>query len=167
MAKISSRGLFRFFIRHSAFGIRYSPMRFPRNRQIFRGQLDVAAFAGVLFILLILVLLRSQLVFTPGVPIRLPEAGDLPGVIGATVVVAVDASGQYYFNNQLTHERLLRQQLEEKVRASREPLVLVVQADKAVTLEQLQRLGFLARSAGIKDAALATRPALLSTNLPA
>ena len=141
-------------------------MRFPRNRQIFRGQLDVAAFAGVLFILLIFVLLHSQLVFTPGVPIRLPEAGDLPGVIGRNIVVAVDASGQYYFDNQLTHERLLGRRLAEEVSASREPLILVVQADKDVTHERIERLGFLARSAGIKEAVLATRPSLLATNLP-
>ena len=105
-------------------------MRFPRNKQIFRGQLDVAAFAGVFFLLLIFVLLQSQLVFTPGVPIRLPEAEDLPGVIGRSVVVAVDASGQYYFDNQLTHERLLRQRLQEEVGAAREPLTLIIQADK-------------------------------------
>lgn len=141
-------------------------MRFPRNKQIFRGQLDVAAFAGVMFILLIFVLLHSQLVFTPGVPIRLPEAEDLPGVIGNTIVVAVDARGQYYFDNQITHERLLRQRLAEKVVESREPLTLVVQADKELTNEKLQRLGFIARSAGIKEAVVAIRPSLLSTNLP-
>jgi biopolymer transport protein ExbD len=141
-------------------------VRFPRNKQIFRGQLDVAAFAGVMFILLIFVLLHSQLVFTPGVPIRLPEAEDLPGVIGNTIVVAVDARGQYYFDNQITHERLLRQRLAEKVVESREPLTLVVQADKELTNEKLQRLGFIARSAGIKEAVVAIRPSLLSTNLP-
>src|SRR4051794_37254953 len=106
-------------------------MRFPRNRQIFRGQLDVAAFAGVTFILLIFVLLHSHLVFTPGVPIRLPEAQDLPGVIGNTIVVAVDSSGQYYFDNQLTPERRLRQRLAEAVNGAREPVTLVIQADKA------------------------------------
>jgi len=141
-------------------------MRFPRNRQIFRGQLDVAAFAGVLFILLIFVLLRSQLVFTPGVPISLPEAGDFPGVIGRTVVVAVDASGQFYFDNQLTQERLLQQQLHSAVEASREPLTLIVQMDKGVASERVLRLGAIARAAGITKAALATRPPLLSTNLP-
>ena len=70
-------------------------MRFPRNKQIFRGQLDVAAFAGMLFILLVFILLRSQLVFTPGVPIRLPVEDELPGVIGPRlVVVSLDATGQ-------------------------------------------------------------------------
>jgi biopolymer transport protein ExbD len=136
-------------------------MRFPRNRQIFRGQLDVAAFAGVLFILLIFVLLHSRLVFTPGVPIRLPEAEDLPGVIGHTVVVAVDAKGQYYFDHQLTHERLLGQRLSEEVSAAGN-VTLIIEADAAVTWDELKNLALLARKAGVKDAVLATRPPLSS-----
>src|ERR1051325_6817265 len=135
-------------------------MRFPRNRQITRGQLDVAAFAGVLFILLIFVLLHSHLVFTPGVPLRLPEAEDLPGVIGRTVVVAIDAGGQYYFENQITHERLLLVRLTEEVSTAREPVTLVIEADESVTWSKLQKLAALARKAGIKDAVLATRPPL-------
>jgi biopolymer transport protein ExbD len=138
-------------------------MRFPRNRQIFRGQLDVAAFAGVLFMLLVFVLLHSRLVFTPGVPIRLPEADELSGVIGHTIVVTVDASGQYYFDNQLTHERILRTRLIEEVNSSREPVRLVIQADKAVTWDNLAKLALLARKAGVKDAVLATRPPLASS----
>ena len=133
-------------------------MRFPRNRQIFRGQLDVAAFASVLFILLVFVLLHSRLVFTPGVPIRLPEAEELSGVLGPTIVVAVDANGQYYFDNQLTHERILHQRLAWEVTSSREPLTLVIQADKAVAWDNLARLVLLARKAGLKDAVMATRP---------
>jgi biopolymer transport protein ExbD len=135
-------------------------MRFPRNRQIFRGQLDVAAFASVLFLLLIFILLRSQLVFTPGVPIRLIEADDMPGVIGRSVVVAVDSSGQYYYDNQLTHEHLLRQQLKAKVEESREPLTLIVQGDKSVNLEQLVRVGEIGYKAGVREAFIASRPAL-------
>jgi biopolymer transport protein ExbD len=142
-------------------------MRFPRNRQIFRGQLDVAAFAGVLFMLLVFVLLHSRLVFTPGVPIRLPEADELSGVIGHTIVVTVDASGQYYFDNQLTHERILRTRLIEEVNSSREPVRLVIQADKAVTWDNLAKLALLARKAGVKDAVLATRPPLASSSHPA
>jgi len=137
-------------------------MRFPRNRQIFRGQMDVAAFAGVVFILLMFVLLHTRLVFTPGVPIRLPEAEELSGVTGHTIVVAVDASGQFYFDNQLTHERLLQQRLSEEVMDSREPVTLVIQADKAVSWDNLAKLGLLARKAGVRDAVLATRPPISS-----
>lgn len=135
-------------------------MRFPRNKQIFRGQLDVAAFAGVLFLLVIFILLHSHIVFTPGVPIRLPWADDLPGVIGHNVVVvAVDAGGQYYFDNQITQERLLQQRLQEEVqKTSPEPLTLIIQADKDITDERLTQLGLLARTAGISNAVRATRP---------
>lgn len=133
-------------------------MRFPRNRQIFRGQLDVAAFASVLFLMLMFILLRSQLVFTPGIPIRLVESKDAPGIVGRTVVVAVDSSGQYYFDNQLIHERPLKQRLIERVQASREPLTLVIQADESVNARAFTRLGNIAFEAGIRAASLASRP---------
>jgi biopolymer transport protein ExbD len=139
-------------------------MRFPRNKQIFRGQLDVAAFAGVLFILLIFILLHSQLVFTPGVPISLPVADELPGVIGQSLVVSVDAQGQFYFDNQVTHERLLRQRLSERVTATREPLTLIIQADEAVRSGRVMELLALARKAGVRDAAWGTRPPPGATN---
>ena len=139
-------------------------MRFPRNKQIFRGQLDVAAFVGVLFILLVFILFRSQLVFTPGVPIRLPVAEALPGVIGRSVVVAVDASGQFYFDNQITHERLLRRRLTEKALETREPLTLIIQADEAVSTGRVMELVSLSRQAGVKDAWWATRPPPSTTN---
>lgn len=133
-------------------------MRFPRNKQIFRGQLDVAAFVGVLFILLVFILFRSQLVFTPGVPIRLPVADELPGVIGRSVVVSVDATGQFYFENQITHERLLRSRLGNLAAAAPEPLTLIIQADEAVSTGRVMELVSLARQAGVKVGAWATRP---------
>ncbi len=45
---------------------------------------------------------------------------------------------------------------------SREPLTLVVQADKAVTYGQLVHLTMLARDAGIHDVLLATLPRVVS-----
>ncbi|MFO1499545.1 MAG: hypothetical protein U1G07_14330 [Verrucomicrobiota bacterium] len=47
-------------------------MRLPRNLKIFRGQLDVAPFAGVTF-LLPLYRPAIQLVFTPGIVLDLPR----------------------------------------------------------------------------------------------
>ena len=44
-------------------------MRFPRHAKIFRGQLDPAPVAGVLFLLVIFVLLGS-LLYTPGVLVQ-------------------------------------------------------------------------------------------------
>lgn len=139
-------------------------MRFPRNKQIFRGQPDLAAYVGVLFLLLIFVLLNSAIVFTPGVQIDLPDADELPGVIGDTLVVAVDSSGNYYYDNQLTPEIALKQRLTEEASAARRPLTLLVHADKNVTWNSIQHLALLARKAGIKNVVPATRPSGASTN---
>ena len=133
-------------------------MRFPHNTKIFRGQLDAAPFVGVFFLLVILLMFSSGLVFTPGVPIHLPEAAGLPAAEQPTDVVAVDADGNYYFENQLCDETRLKQRLEAVVSQSREPVTLIVQADKAAKMEVMVRLGVLARSLGIRQLLQAVRP---------
>jgi biopolymer transport protein ExbD len=136
-------------------------MRFPVSVKPFRGQLDVAAFAGVLM-LLVLFLLLTRLVYTPGVRLQLPVAANLPGTDRPTVDVALDSLGRYYFENQFITEAELRAQLRQAATNAAEPLTLVVQADKHVSYEMLIRLTTLARDAGINDALLATLPAPLS-----
>ena len=133
-------------------------MRFPVSVKPFRGQLDVAAFAGVLMLLIVFLLLTS-LVYTPGVRLHLPVAHDLPGTDRPTVAVALDGDGRYYFQNQLIAEADLRGRLHSAATNSAEPLTLVVQADQTVSYEMLIRLTMLARDAGITDALLATLPA--------
>ena len=132
-------------------------MKFPRNAKPFRGQLDAAPFAGVFFCLLLFVVL-GMLVYTPGVRLQLPEAEGLPGTDQRTVTVALDAGGQLYFENQIIDRNALKTRLEAAVKKSREPLTLVVQADKAVSYDRLMGVALLARSAGIKDALLAVLP---------
>ena len=139
-------------------------MKLPRNARIFRGQLEVAPFASVFFLLLIFVLLSSRL-YIPGVRIDLPSGGDLPGTDQPTITVAVDASGQYYFENQLVRTNELFSRLQEAARKSPEPLTLVVQADKTMMYENLIGLGVLAAHAGITNLWGATLPRVF-TNTP-
>jgi len=134
-------------------------MKFPRNARIVRGQLDAAPFASVFFLLVIFVLLGS-LLYTPGVRVQLPVVdGSLPGPSGPSVTVAMDAAGRLYFKNQLMDEDKLKAELQALQKNSREPLTLVVQADKAASYGDLLRLRLLARSAGINDAWFAALPA--------
>ncbi len=139
-------------------------MKFPRNVRIFRGQLDAAPFAGVFFLLLIFVLLGSGL-YTPGVRVELPPADDLPGEEGPTIAVAVDAAGQLYFENQQLGKSDLESRLQEAKSKAAEPLTLVVQADKAVTSENLISVALLARKAGIYRLSLATLPRLFTNSI--
>jgi biopolymer transport protein ExbD len=133
-------------------------MRLPRNVRIIRAQFDVAAFVSVLFLLVLFVILHSNFVFTPGMPIQLPEAGGLSGTTNQTVTVAVDGQGQFYFENQLASESTLKNRLAGVVAQAQEPITLVIQADRSVTYDVLMRLGLLAREAGLREALLAVRP---------
>jgi biopolymer transport protein ExbD len=132
-------------------------MKFPRNARIFRGQLDVAPYAAVFFLLVIFVLLGS-LVYTPGVRIELPAADDLPGTDKPTVAVALDKNGRLYFENHWIEEADLKGRLRQAATNSAQPLVLVVQADKEASQDMLIRLTLLARDAGISEALMATLP---------
>src|SRR6185503_3035840 len=133
-------------------------MRFPHNSKIYRGQIDAAPFLGVFFLLIIFLLLNSSLVFTPGVPITLPEGVNLPCTDKPTAVVAIDPSGHYYFENQLCDEARLKERLQNAVQRSAEPVTLVVQADKNAKVETLARLGMMANSLGIRQVLQAVRP---------
>jgi biopolymer transport protein ExbD len=135
-------------------------MRFPHNAKIFRGQFDVAPFAGVFFLLLIFLLFNSSFVFAPGVRIDLPGTATGPGTEGPNVVVAVDENGQLYFRNQLTDEVRLKQDLLAARAESKEPLTLVVLADKDVKHEVIVRLSAMAGDLGFRHGILGTKPAV-------
>jgi biopolymer transport protein ExbD len=132
-------------------------MKFPRNARIFRGQLDAAPFAAVLFLLVLFLMLGSR-VYTPGVRLELPAGGDLPGTDKPTVAVAVDGQGRLYYENQVIERKQLAARLRQAVQQSSQPLTLLIQADKSVTYDQLMRLTMLAREVGIMEAWLATLP---------
>ena len=132
-------------------------MKFPRNEKILRSPFEMAPFAAVFFLLIIFVML-SVLLPTPGVPLQVPVATDLPGIDKPSVSIAVDATGRLYFKNQMVNENQLRSGLGEAAKTAPGPLTLVIHADKTVTYEQLLHLTLLARGAGIQSALLATLP---------
>ena len=141
-------------------------MKFPRSAKILRSQFDVAPFAAVFFTLLIFLLLGALLP-VPGLRMSLqpPSANDLPGVSGATLSMAVDSQGRLYFENQIVAEAVLTNRLAAAVRGAREPLTLVIHADRAVTYDRLARLARLVREPGIgiTNLLLATLPGPLNT----
>ena len=139
-------------------------MRFPRHARVFRGPADGFLFAGVLLLLLMLVILHSRLTFVGGVRIQLPDGPVLPGVTNATVTVAVDAQGRFYYHNQITNEEDLSRGLARAVASDSGPVTLVLLADGRVSNEVLVRLMNLARSAGVTEAMLATWPAAAPTS---
>jgi len=139
-------------------------MKFPRNTRLLRSPFDVAPFAAVLFLLVIFLMLGALLpVQGLHVELQPPTASDLPGTDKPSVAVAIDSSGRFYFANKIIAENELSDDLAAAAKNSREPLTLVIHADKLVTYEQLVRLTMVARDAGIRDVLLATLPRVIST----
>jgi biopolymer transport protein ExbD len=136
-------------------------MKFPRSAKILRSQFDVAPFAAVFFTLLIFLLLAALLP-VPGLRMSLtpPTATDLPGVNRPVIALAVDSQNRLYFENQIVTEAVLKTSLAAAVKGAREPLTLVLHADKAVSYEELTHLALLARAPeiGINNIVLATLP---------
>jgi biopolymer transport protein ExbD len=135
-------------------------MKFPRNSKLLRSPFDAAPFAGVFFLLVIFVMLGA-LVPSPGLRLKLqpPTAANLPGINQPTVAMAVDADGRYYFKNQQKTREELRAALQTEAQSRREPLTLLIHADKHVSFDGLVEITLLARDAGITNAFLATLPA--------
>lgn len=132
-------------------------MKFTRHARATKASLEAAPWVAVMFLLVIFLMLGG-LLYTPGVHLQLPIAEDLPGTDKPTVRVALDAQGRLFFQNQIIDEVRLHERLAEAVQAAPEKPVLVVEADKAVSYENLVRLTQLARKAGIENAVLATLP---------
>lgn len=133
-------------------------MKFPRNARIFRGQLDFAPFASVLFLLVVFVLLGKML-YTPGIEVRLPAAGDLvlPGATGPTLSVAVTTNA-FYFEDQLVPADELSNRLFAAKQKIPGPVTLIVQSDQDVTEKTRAQLWFIAQQVGFTNLLEATLP---------
>jgi len=96
----------------------------------------------------------------PGTRVALPEAPDQPGTKGPSIIVAVNLSGQVFYENQMIDEKDLAPKLAEAAAQAREPMTLILRLDRATAIETFVRLSDMARKAGFSDVVLATRPPL-------
>ena len=134
-------------------------MRFPRTARVIRGQWDAIPFLCVLFPLAFFLLFHQYLVLPRGTLVELP-AGDGVRLDPASprVVVAVDALGRVFFENQFVGEADLAKRLAERTAQSRELPVVVIQADRRVAHGALVRVAEIARQAGINRVFFVARP---------
>lgn len=139
-------------------------MKYARNLKPFTGRLDLAPFAGVLFLLVLFLLLHTSLAPPPGLRVQLPtvDVSEAPVGSGLSLVVTVDQNELVYFEHQVIRDDDLRAKLAAKVAQSGGPLALLVQADESVKHAAIVRLAALARQAGIRDVVIGTRPPLFS-----
>ena len=103
----------------------------------------------------------------PGTRISLPVSPDQPGVNTPSVIVAVNANGQMFYENQLVQRDAdLETRLANAAAAAREPLTLILRMDRAVAFETVVKLSEMGRNAGFKQVVMATRPSLRPVEAP-
>jgi biopolymer transport protein ExbD len=137
-------------------------MKFARTLKPLRQGLDVAPFLCVLFPLAFFMTFGGMLVLPAGTRIELPpgDARPVPMDGAPYLVLAVDASEQCYFENQVVPDTaVLRQRIAARVAAPGGPRRLHLQAHHAVRNGKLAELGRLAGDAGIREIILGSTPA--------
>jgi biopolymer transport protein ExbD len=93
--------------------------------------------------------------------IELPDGKNLAGTDDATVMVAVNFRGQFFYENGLVQDAELKTELARRLKiAARDSkkLTLLLRMDKAAEYEVLTRLEGLAHEAGITKVLLVQRP---------
>lgn len=144
-------------------------MKFPRNAKIFRGQLDVAPFASVFFLLAIFMVFSSLLVSSPGVKIQLPELAGTEFARASLpkLGVAVAADGQIYFESQRVTHQELRARLKLAVaRFTSNAPTLVLQVDETADLATSLQICQIAVEVGIKQTLWTGRAKPFETESP-
>lgn len=141
-------------------------MKFQRQVKPFRGQLDVAPFAAIFFLMLCFFMMGSIL-YTPGVTMQVspPVADGFAGTDKPTVTMAITAGGQFIFDNEVVEEGDLKAALQKKIANTPKAdkgLTLVLIPDKSVSYEVLTQVRTLARDAGISEVLEAVRPSAYS-----
>ena len=132
-------------------------MRFKTNLTIAKGVLDITPLIDVVLLLLIFFMLSSSFVFNPGVKVDLPEYSSGESLQESDLVVTITEEGLYLYND----ESVIFRELKNKFRraASENPNArLIIKAAKQVPHGNVVRVMVMAKRAGVKNQAFATRP---------
>ncbi|NQT81888.1 biopolymer transporter ExbD [bacterium] len=132
-------------------------MRFKRRLTISKGFLDMTPLIDVVLLLLIFFMLSSSFVFNPGVKVDLPEYTSSESLDKSDLVVTITREGLYLYNDN----SILLRELENKFRqaASENPNArLIIKSANEVPHGIVVKVMVMAKEAGIKNQAFATRP---------
>lgn len=121
-------------------------MRFPRNAKIFRGQIDAAPFAGLFFMLLLMLLLYGNSIFIPGIRVQLREP-TTPEPDERTL--AVEASGRISYLGERYEVARFEERLRLQAQAGRLPGRLRYIVEPKASPELVNRVEQFTRELGI------------------
>jgi len=132
-------------------------MNFIEEKSLDPG-VDLTPLVDVVFQLIIYFAVATTFAFMGAFNVKLPQAG-APELSAsqAKVVIAIDRSGEIYFDHQQLSLEELKTRLKETAQTGKNQLV-VIQADKEAKHGIVVLVLDLARSLGFEKLAIATEP---------
>ena len=115
------------------------------------------SLTDIIFLLLVFFLLSSSFVLQPGVKVQLPTTTTTDISSEKSVVVSVTKEGAIYLNDNLVNKIELGAQLRQMLLDIGNP-ILVLRADKDVTIENLVEIMDISKTAGGEKFIIATTP---------
>lgn len=118
---------------------------------------NAISLTDIIFLLLIFFLLSSSFVLQPGLKVQLPVTSSNDISSEKSIVVSISPDGTVYLNDEIIGIPELGDRLKQKITELDKP-ILVLRADKAVTVESLVEIMDIAKTAGGDRLVIATAP---------
>lgn len=117
---------------------------------------DIAPLIDIVFILLIFFLVTATFVRDAGIEVQRPEATAVSSLEPTSFRVSIASSGQAYVEGEVVSMPQLRDRVKTILARERHQSVIVI-PDETVTAKRLVEVMDVAKGAGAKDVAIATR----------
>lgn len=126
------------------------------------GPVEATALLNVILLLFMMHMFTSSYVLQPGIRLALPPAPFEDGVPYGSLILTITQEGMLFFDDERVDWQTLPAAFAKTIHPSRGD-TLLVEADEGTPYQSLVRIYTLARDAGIRDVALATRPPPLAS----
>ena len=130
-------------------------MKLKMNRPMMT-TFNAISLTDIVFLLLIFFLLSSTFILQPGIKVRLPRTTATEVSAEKSIVVTITADGTLFLNEEKISRSLLPTVLRQKLLSVGKPIV-VIRADRRITLEQAVEVMDMAKNAGADKFMIATR----------
>ena len=111
----------------------------------------------IVFLLLIFFLLTSSFVVQPGIKVQLPKATPTPVDNEGKIFLTITNDGNIFLNEEQLDKNELGNQIRQLL-LKNASLVVVIQADKRITLEKAIEVIDIVKLAGAEKFVIATNP---------
>lgn len=120
-------------------------------------EINVTPLVDVMLVLLVIFIITAPLLAS-AIKLDLPEVKAAPAAAtSATISLAIDADGRFYWNDQLIEDGALAERLASAAKAQPQP-ELHLRADKATRYERLAQVMSAAQEAGLTRIGFVTEP---------